>query len=174
MAFGWYKIFAHFGSAMIDAFVYDEQILKYLTKSKFLGRVRVLPETFDEYFVSIALQDKSPLRKPINMALLEFMKTENWTELRNRYVNWYCNECCWEDVFVKCTAEGGWKCTCCLFQVQWNSFQYNSTPTNRQTIYHVVTVVYVNGDDLKKVEISSINRTSHNNRRVQPVTIHAT
>ena len=72
---------------MIDAFVYDEQILKYLTKSKFLGRVRVLPETFDKYFVSIALQDKSPLRKPINMALLEFMKTENWTELRNRYVN---------------------------------------------------------------------------------------
>jgi len=71
----------------IDAFVYDEQILKYLAKSKFPGRVRVLPETFDEYFVSIALQDKSPLRKPINIALLEFMKTENWTELLNRYAN---------------------------------------------------------------------------------------
>ena len=71
----------------IDAFVYDEQILKYLTKSEFLGRVRVLPETFDEYFVSIGLQDKSPLRKPINKALLAFMKTESWTELRNRYAN---------------------------------------------------------------------------------------
>jgi ABC-type amino acid transport substrate-binding protein len=48
--------------------------------------VQVLSGTFDEYFVSIALQDKSPLRKPINKALLKFMKTEKWIELCNHYM----------------------------------------------------------------------------------------
>jgi ABC-type amino acid transport substrate-binding protein len=48
--------------------------------------MQVLPEIFDEYFVSIALQNKSQLRKPINKALLKFMKTREWTELRNRYI----------------------------------------------------------------------------------------
>ena len=70
----------------IDAFVLNEQVLKDLVKREFPGRVQVLPGTFDEYFVSIALQDKSSLRKPINKALLKFMKTQNWTELRNRYM----------------------------------------------------------------------------------------
>ena len=72
-------------SKKIDAFVLNEQVLKNLVKKEFPGRVQVLPGTFDEYFVSIALQDKSPLRKPINKALLKFMKTQNWTELCNRY-----------------------------------------------------------------------------------------
>jgi polar amino acid transport system substrate-binding protein len=72
-------------SKRIDAFVLNEQILKDLVKREFPGRVQVLPGTYDEYFVSIALQEKSPLRKPINKALLKFMKTQNWTELLNRY-----------------------------------------------------------------------------------------
>ncbi len=70
----------------IDAFVQDETILKHLIKTGFAGRVQVLPGTFDEYFVSVALQEKSPLRKPVNKALLKFMKTQNWTELQNRYL----------------------------------------------------------------------------------------
>ena len=74
------------GSKRIDAFVLDELILKHMVKSEFPGRVQVLPGTFDEYFVSIALQQNSSLRKPINKALLKFMETENWTELQNRYI----------------------------------------------------------------------------------------
>ena len=70
----------------IDAFVFNETILKYLVKSEFPGRVQVLPGTFDEYFVGIALQQNSSLRKPINKALLKFMETEKWTELQNRYI----------------------------------------------------------------------------------------
>jgi ABC-type amino acid transport substrate-binding protein len=61
-------------------------MLKYQAKKEFPGRVRVLSETYDEYFVSIALQQKSPLRKPINKALLKFMKTQIWAELTNRYL----------------------------------------------------------------------------------------
>jgi len=59
----------------IDAFVLNEIVLKYLVKNQFAGRVHVIPGTFDDYFVSVALQVKSPLREPINKALLEFMKT---------------------------------------------------------------------------------------------------
>jgi ABC-type amino acid transport substrate-binding protein len=72
-------------SKKIEALVGDETILKYLAKNEFRGRIQVIPGTFDEYFVSIALQDKSPLRKPVNKALLKFMKTEEWSELTNRY-----------------------------------------------------------------------------------------
>ena len=74
-------------SHMVDAFVQDEKILSYLTKRDFPGRVQVVGGTFDEYFVSIALQQNSPLRKPINKALLKFMKTESWNELLNRYIH---------------------------------------------------------------------------------------
>jgi ABC-type amino acid transport substrate-binding protein len=60
--------------------------LKYQVKKAFPGRVQVLPGIYDEYFVSIALPRNSSLRKPINKALLNLMKTKNWTELRNHYI----------------------------------------------------------------------------------------
>ena len=69
----------------IDAFVQDEHVFKYQASKNFPGRVQVLPGSYDEYFVSIALQEKSPLRKPINKALLKFMASEKWAELVNRY-----------------------------------------------------------------------------------------
>ncbi len=71
----------------IDAFVLNELILKYLAKNEFPGRVQVIPGVFDEYFVVIALKEKSSLRKPINKALLKFMKTKKWSELLNRYTH---------------------------------------------------------------------------------------
>jgi ABC-type amino acid transport substrate-binding protein len=70
----------------IDAFFLNEQVLKYQTKKEFAGQVQVLPEIYDEYFVSIALPENSSLRKPINKALLKLMKTNTWTELRHRYI----------------------------------------------------------------------------------------
>jgi ABC-type amino acid transport substrate-binding protein len=73
-------------SRRIDAFVSNEQVLKYQTKKEFPGKVQVLPGIYDEYFVSIALPQNSSLRKPINNALLKLMKTKNWTEMRNRYI----------------------------------------------------------------------------------------
>jgi polar amino acid transport system substrate-binding protein len=69
----------------IDAFVLNELMLKYLVKKEFPGQVQVIPAIFDEYFVVMALKEKSSLRKPINKALLKFMKTEKWSELLKRY-----------------------------------------------------------------------------------------
>ena len=78
--------FAAIESKKIDAFVQDEKILQYQIKTEYPGRAQVVGGTFDEYFVSIALQQNSPLRKPINKALLKFMNTETWAELLNRYI----------------------------------------------------------------------------------------
>jgi ABC-type amino acid transport substrate-binding protein len=70
----------------IDAFVLNELVLKHLARKEFPGRVQVLPGIYDDYFVSIALTQDSPHRKPVNKALLQLMKTPAWTELRNRYI----------------------------------------------------------------------------------------
>jgi ABC-type amino acid transport substrate-binding protein len=70
----------------IDAFVLNEQVLKHMARKEFPGQVQVLPGVYDDYFVSIALPQDSPLRKPINKALLELMETNAWPELRNRYM----------------------------------------------------------------------------------------
>jgi polar amino acid transport system substrate-binding protein len=69
----------------IDAFVQNEKILQYVIKTEYPGQLQAVGGTFDEYFVSVALERNSPLRKPINQALLKFMKTDAWMELLNRY-----------------------------------------------------------------------------------------
>jgi len=70
----------------VDALVLNELMLKFLVKRNFQGRIRVIPGVFDEYFVSVALRTKSELRKPINKELLGLMKTQEWSELLNRYI----------------------------------------------------------------------------------------
>lgn len=69
----------------VDAFVFDEIILKYAAKTDFPGRVRVLPGTFDQYVVSMGLPNGSSLREPINRALLEIMEKEKWAGWVKRY-----------------------------------------------------------------------------------------
>jgi polar amino acid transport system substrate-binding protein len=69
----------------IDALVLNELILKYYVRNEFRGRIQVIPFILDEYFVSMVLQNNSPLRKAVNKALLKFMKTERWSELTARY-----------------------------------------------------------------------------------------
>ncbi len=73
-------------SRKIDAFVVNEMLLKYQVKNDFQGRVQVLPIVFNDYFVALAIQEKAPLRKPINKALLAFMRTQEWIELQKRYI----------------------------------------------------------------------------------------
>jgi ABC-type amino acid transport substrate-binding protein len=71
--------------ARIDAFVFDESILKYLTRTQFPARVHVLPETFDHYYVSMAMPQGSPIREPLNRAILKFMATNQWRSLVEQY-----------------------------------------------------------------------------------------
>ena len=48
----------------LDAFVFNVLVLRYLARTEFSGRVRVLPGTFGRYFVKMALPTGSPLRTP--------------------------------------------------------------------------------------------------------------
>jgi ABC-type amino acid transport substrate-binding protein len=70
----------------IDAFVYDELVLKHLIKTDFPGRAYVLAGTFDHYFVIMGMPDGSPLREPINRALLQIMERSEWDRLVERYI----------------------------------------------------------------------------------------
>jgi len=70
----------------IDAFVFNELVLKYLSKTDFPGRVQVLPGIFDHYYVGIAMPQGSALREPLNRALLEAIATDDWLSLVERYI----------------------------------------------------------------------------------------
>ena len=70
----------------IDAFFFNEAVLKHLARTEFPGRVHVLAGTFDHYYVSMALPSGSPLREPLNRALLEVMSGDDWIRLLERYM----------------------------------------------------------------------------------------
>jgi ABC-type amino acid transport substrate-binding protein len=70
----------------IDAFVSDEVVLRYLALTEFPGRVQVLPRTFDPYHVKLAMPAGSPLREPMNRALLKIVDEEEWSRRLERYL----------------------------------------------------------------------------------------
>jgi ABC-type amino acid transport substrate-binding protein len=71
--------------AKIDAFVFDESVLKYLARTQFPARVHVLPETFDHYFVSMSMPQGSPIREPLNRAILKILDSNEWKNLVEQY-----------------------------------------------------------------------------------------
>jgi ABC-type amino acid transport substrate-binding protein len=70
----------------IDAFVDDEAQLKYLTKNRYPGKMFVVGETFAHFYIGMALPSESPLREPLNRALLKFIETDDWKKLYERYL----------------------------------------------------------------------------------------
>jgi len=70
----------------IDAFVFNEAVLKHLARTAFPGRVQVLATTFDHYYVSMAVQSGSPLREPINRALLKIIAKDDWPKMVEFYL----------------------------------------------------------------------------------------
>ena len=69
----------------IDAFVDDEAQLKYLSKNQYPGKMFVVGETFAHFYIGMALPSESPLREPLNRALLKFIETDDWKKLYERY-----------------------------------------------------------------------------------------
>jgi len=70
----------------LDAFVFDRAVLAYLTKTEFPYQVEVLPDHFDPYYVSVAMQPGSELREPIDRAILQLMVSDSWSRLIATYV----------------------------------------------------------------------------------------
>jgi len=70
----------------IDAFVYDQPLLKYLANTEFQGRISVLPNTFRRQDYAIALRQSSPLKESIDQSLLKQLESPAWQKLLASYL----------------------------------------------------------------------------------------
>ena len=70
----------------IDALVYDRPLLLWLVNEHFSGSLRVLDQTFDPQVYAIALPEGSPLRMPIDLALLDTIRSDWWRETLSAYL----------------------------------------------------------------------------------------
>jgi polar amino acid transport system substrate-binding protein len=70
----------------IDALVYDRPLLLWLVNERFSGSLRVLDGTFDPQVYAIALPQGSELRMPINLALLDAIRSDWWRETLFAYL----------------------------------------------------------------------------------------
>lgn len=73
-------------NGVIDAFVHDAPILSYYTNRDYKNRVRVLPNTFNDQYYGIALPRNSIYRNEINQIILNYIKSEEWSELVDIYL----------------------------------------------------------------------------------------
>lgn len=69
-----------------DAVVYDQALLKHLVNQKYASTLVVLPVSFNAQDYAIALRPGSPLRKPLNEALLTYRASDSWDDLVYRYL----------------------------------------------------------------------------------------
>lgn len=72
--------------AEVSAVVYDEPILRYDIKNDFQGELRVLAGTFERQYYGIAIPGRSPLREPLNRALLARITAPEWQAVLARYL----------------------------------------------------------------------------------------
>jgi polar amino acid transport system substrate-binding protein len=70
----------------IDALVYDRPLLLWLIKEHFSGSLRVLDGTFDPQAYAIALPQGSDRRMPINVALLDAIRSDWWRQTLSAYL----------------------------------------------------------------------------------------
>ena len=70
----------------IEAFVYDEAILRYLVNKDYKGDLAVLDSTFERQYYGIALAQGSPLRESINYVLLETIRASEWQNTLYKYL----------------------------------------------------------------------------------------
>jgi polar amino acid transport system substrate-binding protein len=70
----------------IDAFVYDRPLLLWLVNEHFSGSLQVLDATFDPQVYAIALPEGSELRVPIDIALLDAVRSEWFREALLAYL----------------------------------------------------------------------------------------
>jgi ABC-type amino acid transport substrate-binding protein len=70
----------------IDAFVYDRPLLAWIVNQNFRASVQLLDVTFDPQNYAFALPQGSPLRKPLNVAILHAVQSRWWDDTLFRYV----------------------------------------------------------------------------------------
>jgi ABC-type amino acid transport substrate-binding protein len=70
----------------VDAMVYDRPLLVWLVNERFSGSLQVLDATFDPQVYAIALPPGSQLRMPIDLALLDVIRSDWWRERLSAYL----------------------------------------------------------------------------------------
>jgi polar amino acid transport system substrate-binding protein len=70
----------------IDALVYDRPLLAWFVNERFSGSLKVLDATFDPQVYAIALPLGSELRMPINLALIDVIRSDWWRETLFSYL----------------------------------------------------------------------------------------
>ncbi|MEJ2410014.1 MAG: transporter substrate-binding domain-containing protein [Novosphingobium sp.] len=64
----------------IDAFVYDEPLLRYLVRQSRARDVELLPGRFGRQDYGIAFRQGSPMRETVDVALLRYIRSNAWRE----------------------------------------------------------------------------------------------
>lgn len=70
----------------VDAVVYDAPMLRWLALNTESNNVLVLPVRLERQDYAFALPSSSPLREPVNRALLDIIKTEEWEQVLFEYL----------------------------------------------------------------------------------------
>jgi len=75
----------------IDALAHDRPILAWMIREDSSSSIELTGVTFEPQSYAIALRNDSPLRKPVNVALLEAVKSDWWKDLLFRYLGQTAN-----------------------------------------------------------------------------------
>ncbi len=74
------------GKGEIEAAVYEAPILQYEIHQRGDAGIITLDGTFDNHGYAFALQQCSPLRERVNLEMLSFVATDDWTAILARYL----------------------------------------------------------------------------------------
>lgn len=69
----------------IDGFVNDRPVLQYFVDTQFPGKLTVIDQTFNRGYYALALTNSFSREEELNTALLEYIRTPDWTTTVNRY-----------------------------------------------------------------------------------------
>ena len=70
----------------IDAFVYDKPLMSWIVLTSYANSLQVLDVVFDQQNYAIALPVGSPLRAPIDHAMLRVLETPWWRDMTSGYL----------------------------------------------------------------------------------------
>jgi polar amino acid transport system substrate-binding protein len=85
-AFGRAELFEALKDGKIQAVLYDEPYLRYEVRNRYWGQFTVFPLNADTQLYAFAVREGSPLREPINRALLRTIHDPAWKDLLYRYL----------------------------------------------------------------------------------------
>jgi len=70
----------------IDAFVYDKPLLAWIIRQSYPSSIELVDTTFDPQDYGFALPNNSPLRKTLNVAILDTLRTDWWKQITFQYL----------------------------------------------------------------------------------------